>query len=134
MRDEIDKFLYKMHLMSLAVLVDEKPYCSSAFYAYDSQSSIFVIAGGLDSTHIQAALKNNHISGTIALDTKVVGKIQGMQFCGEIRSANAHESAIYFKRFPFAKIMNPTLFAIEINYVKFTDNTLGFGKKLIWKR
>ncbi len=30
--------------------------------------------------------------------------------------------------------MNPTLWRIVLDEVKMTDNTLGFGKKLSWKR
>ena len=33
----------------------------------------------------------------------------------------------------FAALAELTLWALVPDYLKFTDNTLGFGKKLIWK-
>lgn len=41
---------------------------------------------------------------------------------------------VYLKRFPFAALMDTTLWVLQIDYAKMTDNRLGFGKKLIWER
>ena len=64
----------------------------------------------------------------------MVGKIQGVQFTGVFKAANEAEKKAYFKRFPYAIAMTPSLWSIEIGYLKFTDNTLGFGKKLEFYR
>ena len=40
----------------------------------------------------------------------------------------------YMKRFPFARLMKTNLWILELNYIKMTDNLLGFGKKLIWEK
>ena len=37
MDEKILKFIRKMHLLSLAVLDDGKPYCASCFYAFDRE-------------------------------------------------------------------------------------------------
>lgn len=134
MEKKIEKFLCEKHLLSLAVIHENTPYCCSCFYAYDLNLKNFIIASDKNSTHIQVISKNNAISGTIALDTKIIGKIKGIQFCGKIVKADENDSEIYFAKFPFSKTLNPTLWRIEISWIKFTDNTLGFGKKLIWKR
>ena len=49
-------------------------------------------------------------------------------------AARADETArrAYLKRFPYAALAELTLWAIRPDYMKLTDNTLGFGKKLIW--
>ena len=39
----------------------------------------------------------------------------------------------YFKAFPYALAMNPKLWQIRVDFFKLTDNTLGFGKKIIWQ-
>lgn len=134
MSEKFDKFLKQKHLLSLAVLHEGAPYACSCFYAYDENLKIFVVACDSDTTHIKALLANSSVSGTIALDTKIIGKIKGVQFRGTMRKANCDEGEIYFSKFPFAKALNPTLWTIEISWIKFTDNTLGFGKKIIWKR
>jgi len=39
----------------------------------------------------------------------------------------------YFKAFVSARDMNPILWKIQVEYFKMTDNTQGFGKKIIWR-
>jgi hypothetical protein len=134
MDEKIGKFISKHHLLSLATF-GEFLWCCSAFYAFDKDAAIFIIASDEQTVHMQNAKINTRVAGIIAQETKVVGKIQGIQFCGEIRSIeNEDERALYMKKFPYALAMNPTLWKIEIDEIKMTDNTLGFGKKLIWKR
>ena len=40
----------------------------------------------------------------------------------------------YLKRFPYAVLMKTQLWIVELTFVKFTDNRLGFGKKIIWEK
>ncbi len=39
----------------------------------------------------------------------------------------------YLKRFPYTALMKTSLWVIEIDTIKYTDNRLGFGKKLLWQ-
>ena len=78
--------------------------------------------------------QNPHVAGTVALETKTVGKIQGIQFVGVMEQCPDGLKSLYFEAFPYARIMNPTLWIIRLDEVKMTDNTLGFGKKITWKR
>ncbi|MFA6188054.1 MAG: pyridoxamine 5'-phosphate oxidase family protein [Sulfuricurvum sp.] len=134
MDEKIEKFIAKHHLLSLATF-GETLWCCSAFYAFDKDAGIFIIASEEQTLHIQNIKMNARVAGTIAQETKVVGKIQGIQFTGEISILeDEHERALYMKRFPYARAMNPTLWKIELDVIKMTDNTLGFGKKLIWNR
>jgi len=93
----------------------------------------FIVAGSDDTTHVRAAL-GRVVSGTVALDTKVIGRIEGLQFKGEFMRASELEEKIYFKRFPYAIPMKPQIFSVKLSWIKFTSNTLGFGKKIIWNR
>ena len=123
-----------MHLLSLAVLDDGKPYCASCFYAFDEGNLAFIVAGGEESAHVKAFLAESCVAGPVALDTKVVGKIEGVQFQGVMSEASASEREIYFKRFFYAKAMDPKIWSISLEKVKFTSNTLGFGKKIFWQK
>ncbi|CDK61928.1 TPA: hypothetical protein QIQ90_005090 [Escherichia coli] len=40
----------------------------------------------------------------------------------------------YVKRFPVARMLSAPVWEIRPDEIKFTDNTLGFGKKLHWRR
>ena len=134
MDEKIRRFIIKHHLLSLATF-GESLWCCSAFYAYDSNAGVFIIASDEETAHIQNTKINLRVAGTIAQETKVVGKIQGIQFTGEIsRVTDEKENELYLEKFPYARAMKPILWKIELDGVKMTDNTLGFGKKLIWNR
>ena len=133
MIDKIERFLYEHHLLTLATS-GERLWCCSMFYAYDPQSVSFIVASNETTEHMENAMQNPHVAGTVALETKTVGKIQGIQFSGVIEKAEASSYPLYYEAFPYARIMNPILWAIRLDEVKMTDNTLGFGKKISWKR
>ena len=133
MIEKIEPFIRRHHLLSLATR-GERLWCCSMFYAYDPQSISFVVASDEATEHMGNVAQNPQVAGTIALKTKIVGKIQGIQFTAEMGICPDTLKSLYFEAFPYARVMNPTLWVIRLGEVKMTDNTLGFGKKIIWKR
>ena len=89
----------------------------------------FIIASDDKTNHIKNIQENPNFSGVIALETKEVGKIRGIQFRGTVQKAKTKEKALYLKTYPYAIALNPTLWSLHVEYIKFTDNRLGFGKK-----
>lgn len=130
MDERISQFIKKHHLLTLATTQDNHPYCASCFYAYDDVQALLILATDPITKHAKEALQNPSVAGTIALETKLIGKIQGVQFTGRFRQADEKEVRRYLKRFPYAIAVHPHVWCVEIEYLKFTDNTLGFGKKL----
>jgi len=131
---KIVSFLDEHHVMSLATLGDSGLSVCNLFYAFDEKKISFVVASSDDTTHIQNILKNPSVAGSVVLETKTVGKIQGLQFDGIFTPLEDKAlKKLYFKTFPYALAMNPKLWQIKIDYFKLTDNTLSFGKKLIWQ-
>lgn len=133
MIEKIERFIGEHHLLTLATS-GERLWCCSMFYTYDPQSVSFIVASDETTEHIKNVVQNPHVAGTVALETKTVGKIQGIQFAGVIEKAEPSAYTLYYEAFPYARIMNPTLWVIHLDEVKMTDNTLGFGKKVIWRR
>ena len=132
--NKIVSFLNEHHVVSLATLGDSGPSVCNLFYAFDEKEISFVVASSDDTLHIQNILKNQRVAGSVVLETKSVGKIQGLQFEGNFRTLEDKAlKKLYFKTFPYALAMNPKLWQIKIDFFKLTDNTLGFGKKLIWR-
>ena len=131
--DKINNFINKHHVLSLATQGYEELSVCSLFYAFSKEENSFVVASNDDTTHIKH-IKNNHkIAGNILLETKTIGKIQGLQFRGEfLELHDSNLKKIYYKSFPHALAMKPKLWQIKVDYFKMTDNTLGFGKKIIW--
>ncbi len=125
-------FIQKHHLLSLATLGEEM-WCCSLFYVYDEGSNSFIVATDASTLHGANVVANSSVAGTVALETKTIGKIQGIQFRGSMTQENVNYE-LYYKAFPYALAMNPMLWSIRLDEIKMTDNTFGFGKKLIWKR
>lgn len=69
---------------------------------------------------------------------ETVALIRGVQFKGEIRLLAGEEAVAmrkrYVSRFPVARMLSAPVWEIRPDELKFTDNTLGFGKKLYWLR
>lgn len=126
------------HLLSIATVADRAPWCASCFYAWDEDSNSLVITSETDTRHGREFLLNNSVAGTIALETKRVGRIRGIQFTGTINEPSGENLArarrCYLRRFPYAALTKLHLWTISVDYIKLTDNRLGFGKKIIWER
>ena len=131
---KIEAFLSEHHLLSLATSQNNRPQSASLFYAYNSDEKTLLVASDTTTEHMQNVVGNNKVSGTVALETDEVGKIRGIQFTATMQQANKEEGQLYFKAFPYAKVMRPQLWVIKLEKVKMTDNRLGFGKKLFWSR
>jgi len=130
---KIEAFIAKHHVLTLATAVENELSACSLFYAYDFKNQSFIVASAKDTLHIQHIEKNPKIAGNILLETQEVGKIQGLQFRGSFRLLeDRRQKSLYFKAFPYALALAPTLWQIEVDFFKLTDNRLGFGKKLIW--
>jgi uncharacterized protein YhbP (UPF0306 family) len=135
---KIINFLKKHHVLTLATVSGDQPWVANCFYAFREEQMSFVFTSGYETRHIQEVVLNNKVAGTVVLETGIIGKIQGIQFSGTLLIAEGEvlekASSSYLKRFPFAALMDTTLWILSIDYLKMTDNRLGFGKKLVWER
>lgn len=132
------EFLKKHHVLTLATALNNEPWCANCFYSFLKDELILVFTSDEKTKHIQDALQNNIVAGSIVLETSIVGKIQGIQLTGLLTESSGElgskEQICYLKRFPFAVLSNTKLWVFTIKTVKMTDNRLGFGKKLYWER
>ena len=133
---KIVNFIKQHHVFTLAVSKNNLPWCCNCFYSYIENEALLVFTTDTNTRHGAEILENKLVSGSIVLETKIIGKIQGIQFSGEALDATGIDNAkySYLKRFPFAALMDTRLWVIKLNHIKFTDNSFGFGKKLIWER
>ena len=131
--ERIIKFLRRHHALNLATVSQEGlPYCAACFYAYDTSRNRLIFTSDDSTRHAQEMAANPNVACAITLETRIVGKVQGAKICGIAERGNEEDRAQYIKRFPYAAIAPLTLWAIVPTFIKLTDNTLGFGKKLIW--
>jgi len=130
--ERIESFIAQHHVMSLATSSESAVNVCSLFFTYIAKSKNFIVASSDDTLHIKNILQNKFVAGNILLETKNVAEIQGLQFSGEFISLVDKElEELYLKDFPYAKELNPKLWQIKVKHFKLTDNSLGFGKKIV---
>lgn len=134
----IGRFIRRHHVLTLATRgADGELWCSNLFYAYHENESgkpFFIFTSGEETLHARHFQENPEVAGSVVLESRVIGKLQGLQFQGKVRRAGAKDQvkALYLKRFPYARVMLKELWILEPTRMKYTDNRLGFGTKLHW--
>ncbi len=132
----IVKFFRKHHVLTIATTVNNEPWCANCFYVYMEAENSLVFTTGGDTRHGKEFGLNTLVAGTVVLETMVIGRIRGIQFQGIVSEPEgdllSKAKRAYLLRFPVAALMDTRLWIVKLNYIKMTDNRLGFGKKLIW--
>ena len=135
---QIIDFINEHHLLTLATSHNNKPYCCNAFYVYDADNNQLIFSSDTKTKHANDFIANSNVAGTIALETKEITKIQGVQLLGIIQELKTEELEIakeqYIKAFAYAANMGLHLWAMPLSFIKMTHNKLGFGKKLVWEK
>ena len=132
---KISDFIARHHVLNLATISAEgMPYCAACFYAYDRERNRLIFTSDNTTRHGMEMSANANVACAITLETRIVGKVQGAQICGRAERGNEEDKRRYILRFPYAAAAPLTIWAIEPSFIKLTDNTLGFGKKLIWNK
>ena len=109
------------------------------FYAFWEEEAALVFTSDPATRHITEGMSNPKVAGAIAVETEVIGLIRGVQFSGMVLAPSTPEIKkkvlkTYLKRFPYAILNNAPLWILELHEVKFTDNRLGFGTKIKWRK
>jgi uncharacterized protein len=130
-------FIKRHHVFTLATEKEHKPWCANCFYSYRQEDQTLIFTSDTHTRHMEEILLNPFVAGSIVLETRIIGKIQGIQFEGNVRKLEDEDEKIYrihyLKRFPFAILADTSIWVLQLTLIKFTDNRLGFGKKIIWE-
>jgi hypothetical protein len=132
----ITEFIHKHHIFTLATSAMNIPYTCTCFYVYIDELNLLVFTSDYGTRHVEEMLRQPIVAGAIALETTMIGKIQGIQFTGmssELKD-DLYDKALskYLKKFPLANFKKLALWGIQPDFIKMTHNRLGFGTKLIW--
>ncbi len=137
MHEKIIRFLESQSCASICgVDTDGMPYCFNCFFAFDAENLLLYFKSSADVWHSKMLLKNPRVAGTVLPDRLSKLAVKGIQFNGWLLHEdvvwNAHASRLYYKKFPLARAVPGQLWAIQPEHVRFTDSTLGFGKRLTY--
>ncbi len=134
MDERFIKFIKKHHVLTLATVNSEgMPYVANCFYAFDTKRNLFVFTSDLATRHGAEMAANSSVALSVVLETRIVGRVQGLQVTGRALRGDDEARKCYIKRFPYAAAADLELWMVEPTMMKLTDNTLGFGKKLVWQ-
>ena len=124
-------------LMAMNTFPDYKVVCCG--HSYGGAGSVFIIKTDAENTrHMKEIAQNHNVAASIVLETKEVGKLQGLQICAKAvvptddYLSNAKKT--YLLKYPYAIAVPGTYVVLEPYFYKLTDNRLGFGKKIVWNR
>jgi len=135
--DKLKDFL-KENKVSTVCFIDHEnnPYCINCFYTFDGKSCILIFKSSIGTTHQKFTKPAACISGTILPNEIDTLKLKGIQFTGKIIENDEIESlqlnSKYLKKYPMSIAVMGYIWAVRLDFLKFTDNTLGFGNKTIW--
>ncbi|MBT5354895.1 MAG: hypothetical protein HOL56_07365, partial [Flavobacteriales bacterium] len=97
-------FIQEQHLLTLSTSKDNRSYCCNVFYVYDEKNNSLIFSSETKTKHAQDFIENSNVAASIALETKDVKKIQGVQLLGTITELKAEElnnaTKQYLKEFP----------------------------------
>jgi uncharacterized protein len=134
----IIRFLRKHHVLTIATSIGNESWCANCFYVYMDDEEALVFTTDKETRHGQEFAKNPMVAGSVVLETRIIGKIRGIQFQGTISEPEGvllvKVKNAYLNRFPVAMLVETHLWVVDLTYIKMTDNRLGFGKKIIWER
>lgn len=134
--NRIIRFFKKHHVLTIATTDGIEPWCANCFYVYLEDENALVFTTDSDTRHGKEFVKNPLVAGSVVLETRIIGKIRGIQFQGLVsepeRELLAKARNAYIKRFPVAMLMETHLWIVTLTHIKMTDNRLGFGKKMVW--
>lgn len=137
MEKKIFKYINSNQVLTFSTSIDNQSYCALCFYVFDEANHTLIFLSDKETRHIKVAMSNSKVSGTITNDEISISKLRGIQFLGEFivpdKLLTSEFYDKYYKRFPFARMKPSPIWGIKLSYIKMTDNTLGFGKKIIWQ-
>ncbi|AHF78694.1 hypothetical protein Sant_3714 [Sodalis praecaptivus] len=134
----ICRFITKQHVLTLCAGNLDDLWCANCFYVFHQPAMALWLLTSPQTRHGELMRQNARVAGTIAPQPKTVALIKGVQYRGIITCLEGEEEQQarrrYYHRFPLAKALPSAIWQLDLLEVKMTDNTLGFGKKLRWRR
>lgn len=139
MHKDILAFIKKQTSATISCIDDNlKPYCFSVFFAWDYENNYLIYKSSPETNHSKIILHNAFVAGTIHPNKLNKLLVQGIQFEGEILNNDEplakNAFGTFHKKHPLALVKPGELWVVQVNHIKMTDSTKGFGTKLEWSR
>lgn len=135
---KIINFLQTEKILTLATCVNDKPHCAICYYVYSEKLNMLIFKSSNHCGHVQQGLINSKTAVAIHSSSNAIATAKGLQlecdFITGTESQNKEAKKVYYLKFPFALSFPGELWLLELTKIKFTDNSLGFSKKIHWQK
>ena len=134
--ETIQRFLAKSKVAGICFREQDRLHAVNCLFAHDPVHNLLVMKSAEGSGHDAFVYSGDAVAGTILPDMISVSGLHGLQFGGftvprgSVRSYGSDR--LYHQKFPFTRYLPGYTWAISLSFVKFTDNRVRFGQKLIW--
>lgn len=135
----IEQFIQQQTCATICCTDDEgNPYCFTCFFAFNVNSAVIYFKSSPASYHAALLRNRRLVAGTILPDKLSKLVVKGIQFEGEVLPPDdvltRQAYSTYHKKHPLALTVQGEMWALQLNRIKMTDSTQGFGKKIAWSR
>lgn len=138
MDQEIVSFINECKVATVCTSQGDEPYCFNCYYSFIEGEAYLVYKSSFGTRHEKMLEQNKKVAGTIIPEQIDLATIRGVQYEGvllnDTMDLSMKASSSYYLKFPFAMVVPGKVYVIQLNKVKFTDNTRGFGFKQHWER
>ncbi len=139
MDNKITDFLQKQTCCTISCIdEDGNPYCFSCYFSFNPEEGTLCFKSSPESYHAILLTKYPNIAGTVLPDSLNKLNTRGLQFRGLLIDSQdqlaKNASSNYHFRHPLALGFKGEVYTIQLNQIKMTDSSMGFGKKINWER
>jgi uncharacterized protein YhbP (UPF0306 family) len=135
---EMLEFIGSTKVATICCVAANAPHCFNCYFSFIAADGYLVFKSSSGTRHEEILRQNAVVAGTIIPEHIELATIRGIQFEGVMLPENmlltVKASSSYYLAFPFALAVPGNLYIVQINSLKFTDNTKGFGYKSHWAR
>lgn len=119
--------------------VDENrhPYCFTCFFVFDEANKCLYFKSQMQTKHAPLLAQEAKVGGTVLEDNLDRVLVKGIQFQGLVRRNSVFDvtaSMLYHAKYPMALAVPGDMWTVDLKNIKFTDNSKGFGHKVLWSR
>ncbi len=146
----VSAFLDSRSTLTLATQGPEGPWAATVFYAHDAQLNLYFVSSRT-TRHVRDLLSSPNVAATVSADVDNWESIRGLQIAAQCRQVAAERrddvAGLYLSKFPDVRrlLEEPAsasenkiakgfaageFFCLQPRFVRFVDNSLGFGHKL----
>jgi uncharacterized protein YhbP (UPF0306 family) len=105
---------------------------------FNPENGFLYFKSSASSRHASYLKQNPYVSGTIQPDKLNLFVVKGIQFEGIILNADENVKKMaakeYYFQYPVALTMQGDIWIIQLENIRLTDSTIGFGKKIYWNK